>query len=305
MVGFETGDDAAVYKVDDHTALVQTVDIFPPVTDDPFLYGQIAAANSLSDVYAMGGTPKLAMNILCIPEDLDKEIIKEILRGGYSKVREASGIVCGGHTIKDNEPKYGLSVTGFVHPDRILKNAGAKEGDILILTKALGTGILNTALKGDLLEKSTVSKLCDSMTSLNKYAAEQFSDFPISSCTDITGFGLLGHSFEMASASEKTIVLESSALPLLPQALEMAEMGIVPQGAYNNRNWLGCSALFSENVSLALSDIMFDPQTSGGLLVAISEKEGLKLAKRLADHTPVSAVIGYVDTFSGSYLKIK
>ena len=185
MVGFDTSDDAAVYKIDDNTALIQTVDIFPPVVDDPYSYGQIAAANSLSDVYAMGGKPKLAMNVLCMPEDLDKEIILEILQGGYSKCKEADTIICGGHTIKDAEPKYGLCVSGFVHPDKILKNSTVKEGDVLILTKALGTGILNTAIKADLLEPATEKALIESMATLNKDAALALNDFSISGCTDV------------------------------------------------------------------------------------------------------------------------
>ena len=302
IVGFETSDDAAVYKINESTAIIQTVDIFPPVVDDPFSYGQIAAANSLSDVYAMGGTPKLAMNILCIPEDLDKEITAEILKGGYSKVKEAGGLICGGHTIKDNEPKYGLCVSGFIHPEKVLKNTGAKTGDILILTKELGTGILNTAIKADLLTASTVRALTDSMTELNKTAALIMRDYPVSSCTDITGFGLLGHSYEMASGSRKSFVLDSSALPFLPQAVEMAEMGIVPQGAYNNRSWMGCSSSFSEKVPLAVTDIMFDPQTSGGLLISVPEKEGLRLINTMQQHLSSVSVIGHVEDFSGTYV---
>ena len=197
LVGFDTSDDAAVYKIDENTALIQTVDIFPPVVDDPYSYGQIAAANSLSDVYAMGGRPKLAMNVLCMPEDLDKEIILEVLQGGYSKCKEADTIVCGGHTIKDNEPKYGLCVSGFVHPEKILRNNTIKEGDLLILTKAIGTGILNTAIKADLLTPDTEKALIESMASLNKEAALALDGFSVNSCTDITGFGLIGHASEI------------------------------------------------------------------------------------------------------------
>lgn len=305
LVGFETSDDAAVYRIDAHTALIQTVDIFPPVVDDPFHYGQIAAANSLSDVYAMGGKPKLAMNILCIPEDMDHEIVAEIMRGGYTKVKEAEAVICGGHTIKDSEPKYGLCVSGFIHPEQILRNANAQAGDVLILTKALGTGILNTAMKADLLCPQTQSVLTDTMTRLNKTAAQTASRYPVNSCTDITGFGLAGHAYEMASGSGKSLVIESSRLPFLPQALEMAEMGIVPKGAYNNRAWLGCSVTFHSQVSPAVTDILFDPQTSGGLLFSIPEKDGIRLARQLSDVLPTAAIIGYVEEFSGTPLIVK
>lgn len=305
LVGFDTSDDAAVYKIDDNTALIQTVDIFPPVVDDPYLYGQIAAANSLSDVYAMGGKPKLAMNILCMPEDMEKSVLLDVLQGGYSKCKEASAIICGGHTIKDNEPKYGLCVSGFVHPDHILKNSSAAEGDVLILTKALGTGILNTALKAELITAESEKALCDSMAMLNKTAAEIMTDFHVSGCTDVTGFGLMGHAHEMASGSSMTIVLESSHLPILPQALEMAEMGIVPKGAYNNRNWIGCSVASSRKVPLAITDIMFDPQTSGGLLISVPEKESQQLLTRLKDSIPAVEIVGYVKAFDGKSVRVE
>ena len=305
LVGFDTSDDAAVYKIDDNTALIQTVDIFPPVVDDPYLYGQIAAANSLSDVYAMGGKPKLAMNILCMPEDMEKSVLLDVLQGGYSKCKEASAIICGGHTIKDNEPKYGLCVSGFVHPDHILKNSSAAEGDVLILTKALGTGILNTALKAELITAESEKALCDSMAMLNKTAAEIMTDFHVSGCTDVTGFGLMGHAHEMASGSNMTIVLESLHLPILPQALEMAEMGIVPKGAYNNRNWIGCSVASSRKVPLAITDIMFDPQTSGGLLISVPEKESQQLLMRLKDSIPAVEIVGYVKAFDGKSVRVE
>lgn len=305
LVGFDTSDDAAVYKIDENTALIQTVDIFPPVVDDPYSYGQIAAANSLSDVYAMGGRPKLAMNVLCMPEDLDKKILLEVLQGGYSKCREADTIICGGHTIKDNEPKYGLCVSGFVHPKKILKNNMIKEGDLLILTKAIGTGILNTAIKADLISSDTEKALIESMAALNKDAALAMEKFPVNSCTDITGFGLIGHAGEMAEGSGMSITIESSRVPVLPQACEMAEMGIVPKGAYNNRRWTGCSAGFAESVPLAMSDVMFDPQTSGGLLISLPEKEALKLISVLKDRIPTAEIIGYVEKFSGKTVVIK
>ncbi|MBQ7703159.1 MAG: selenide, water dikinase SelD, partial [Firmicutes bacterium] len=257
MVGFDTSDDAAVYRISDDLALIQTVDIFPPVVDDPFDYGRIAAANALSDVYAMGGEPKLALNVLCIPEDLDKEITLDILRGGQDRCREAGAVICGGHSIKDKEPKYGLCVSGFVNPSRFLPNSNAKPGDVLILTKALGTGILNTAMKADLIAPSSAKAAIESMATLNKTAAEIVRRFNVNACTDVTGFGLVGHSYEMATGSKVTITLESKLLPLLPEAYDMAQMGIVPAGAYGNRNWIDCGADVIGDVDLALTDIMF------------------------------------------------
>ena len=304
LVGFDTSDDAAVYRIDENTALIQTVDIFPPVVDDPFAYGQIAAANSLSDVYAMGGTPRLAMNILCISEDLRRDVTGEILRGGYEKAREAGAVICGGHTIKDAEPKYGLCVSGFVHPDGILKNSTARQGDVLILTKALGTGILNTAAKVGLLQKSAEKELIDSMTRLNKDAAALLKEFHVSSCTDVTGFGLLGHAYEMASGSAKTLIIDSSSVPLLPQALEMAEMGVVPKGAYNNRTWTGCGVAIGDSVPLALNDILYDPQTSGGLLIAVAEEEAPRLEGRLKEIIPSCAIVGRVKDYDGKPVQV-
>ncbi len=297
LVGFDTSDDAAVFKISDDLALIQTVDIFPPIVDDPFDYGRIAAANALSDVYAMGGTPRLAMNILCIPEDLDQEITLGILRGGQDRCAEAGAVICGGHTIKDNEPKYGLCVSGFISPSKVKKNSAAKEGDILILTKALGTGILSTAMKADLPSPDTCRAVIESMATLNKKAAEIMVKYPVNACTDVTGFGLVGHSFEMASSSGLTITLDSGSLPLLPEALDMARMGIIPAGAYGNRDWIDCGATVEGDVDLALTDIMYDPQTSGGLLISIPEKEGLKLLRELQDSIPVASIVGHVERF--------
>ncbi len=273
------------------------MDIFPPVIDDPYEYGRIAAVNSLSDVYAMGGNPKLAMNIFCFPEDLPKDVVHAILQGGYEKVKEADAIITGGHTIKDAVPKYGLSVTGFAHPSEILTNSGTKPGDILILTKALGTGILTTACKTDLLNASHYKELVSSMTMLNKYAAEVMGRFKANSCTDITGFGLLGHAFEMAEGSGLSLRIDSSKLPILPGAIDMAKLGIIPGGAYTNREYLKNSVLFKEKLPVELSDIMFDPQTAGGLLISIPEKEGIKLLSALKDTVPVAEIIGSAEEF--------
>ena len=250
LVGFDTADDAAVYRIDGETAVVQTVDLFPPVVDDPFLYGAIAAANALSDVYAMGASPRLAMNICCFPEEFPQDTMSEILMGGYEKVREAGAVIAGGHTIKDPEPKYGLCVTGFAHPSAILTNGGAKEGDVLILTKPLGTGILNLAAKADLIEPASRAAASETMAQLNRAAWEIMKDYSVHSCTDITGFGLLGHCLEMARASNASLTLVGSDLPLLPQALEMARMGIIPKGAYANRTHLANHVRLSKALPL-------------------------------------------------------
>jgi len=305
LVGFDTSDDAAVYRVSDELALIQTVDIFPPVVDDPFDYGRIAAANALSDVYAMGGSPKLAMNILCIPEDLEQEVTLEILRGGYDRCKEAGAVICGGHTIKDEEPKYGLCVSGFVDPAKVLKNSEVKPGDVLILTKALGTGILNTAMKADLISKEAAKAVTESMATLNKAAAEIMVKYPVHSVTDVTGFGLAGHSYEMAKGSGVTITIDSKSLPILPQAYEMAQMGIIPSGAYGNREWISCGAAEETDVDLALTDVLYDPQTSGGLLIAIPEKDGQKLLRELRESIPVASVVGYAEERHGKPIIIK
>ena len=301
IVGFDTSDDAAVYRLDDETALIQTVDIFPPVVDDPYEYGQIAAANALSDVYAMGGKPRLALNICCFPEDLPGEVIREIMRGGYEKVGEAGAVIAGGHTIKDREPKYGLSVTGIAGLSEILMNNSVNAGDVLILTKALGTGILTTAAKADMTEKSSYRALIESMSRLNRYAAEIMKDFHVSSCTDVTGFGLMGHAYEMASGSGVTVRLDHSAMPLLPEAAEMAEMGLIPAGAYKNREYLAGAADVGENVPLEIEDILYDPQTSGGLLIAVPQEEGEELARRLRENGENAAVIGCAEEKKGEY----
>ena len=273
------------------------MDIFPPAVDDAYEYGQIAAANSLSDVWAMGGEARLCMNILMFPEHLPFETVQAILRGGYDKVAEAEAIVVGGHTIKDDIPKYGLCVSGVVHPDRILRNNSIQKGDVLILTKALGTGILTTAWKGSLLTVPQQRELLSSMEMLNRYAAqtmEHFSD--IHACTDVTGFGLLGHAYEMAAGSNLSIAIDSMALPALDGAVDAAAMGLVPAGAYKNREYLDKLVNIGPSVPDSLSDLMFDPQTSGGLLISVPEKTGIELVKRLNEKCPAARIIGQVET---------
>ena len=293
-MGIDTADDAGVYRLNDETALIQTLDFFTPIVDDPYLFGQIAATNSLSDVYAMGGKPLTAMNIVTFPIcRLAPEVLLAILSGGQQKIAEAGAVMLGGHTIDDDEPKYGLSVTGVVHPDKVLSNAGAQPGDALILTKAIGTGVLYTALKAELFPAG-VAAAAASMTQLNRYAAEVMTRFPVHACTDITGFGLLGHAFELAAGSAVDLELDSRAVPLLPDAAEAAGMGLVPAGAYANRDYLK-QVDFQPDVPVNLQDLLFDPQTSGGLLISLAEDLAADLLTELhAAGVAVAARIGRV-----------
>lgn len=294
LVGIDTADDAGVYQLDDNTALIQTLDFFTPVVDSPYLFGQIAAANSLSDVYAMGGKPLTAMNIVGFPiGTIASSVLADILRGGQSKVAEAGAVILGGHTIDDAEPKYGLSVTGIVHPGRIWTNAGARSGDVLVLTKALGTGVLTTAARADMFPEGVAAAQV-SMATLNRVAAETADNYAVHACTDITGFGLLGHLYEMASASGVKAEVDSRALPLLPEAAEAAGMGLVPGGAYANREYL-TKVVFQDEVPENIKDICFDPQTSGGLLFSVPVSEGDKLLAALqAAGVADASVIGRV-----------
>lgn len=272
LVGVETSDDAAIYKVNDELALIQTLDFFTPVVDDPYLFGQIAAANSLSDVYAMGGEPRTALNIVGFPNCLDPKILGRILEGGASKVLEAGAILAGGHSIQDDEPKYGLSVTGFVNPNKIFKNYGSQPGDVIIITKQVGSGLINTAIKAEMAEKSQIDEVVTVMTSLNKKAKEVIENYPISACTDITGFGLAGHAMEMASSSKVTFEIDVNKVPYIDGALEMAKMGLVPAGTYNNKDYIS-GDVESINIEECYLDLMYDPQTSGGLLITLAESE--------------------------------
>lgn len=301
LVGIETSDDAAVYKINEDTAIIQTLDFFTPVVDDPYTFGQIAAANSLSDIYAMGGKPTVAMNIVCFPNCLPIEVLGEILKGGADKVLEAGAVVVGGHSVQDEEPKFGLSVMGMVHPEKVLKNHGCRPGDVAIITKPLGTGIINTAIKGEVASREAYETAVKVMTTLNKYAGEIVARHEISACTDITGFGLMGHAYEMASASDVTIRLFKDKLPCIKEAREYAEMGLVPEGSYNNRAYLeGKYELVS--VEDWQADILFDPQTSGGLLVTCSPEESEKLLEELNRLELKSSVIGRAEEYSGKHI---
>ena len=267
-MGIETSDDAAIYKITDDVALIQTVDFFTPIVDDPYTFGQIAAANSLSDVYAMGGEPKIALNIVGFPSCLDPGILGDILAGGADKVKEAGAVLVGGHSVQDDEPKYGLCVSGFVHPDKIFKNYGCKPDDVLILTKQIGTGIINTAIKAEMASKSAIDEAVQVMSSLNKKAKEVVDHYQVNACTDITGFGLLGHCVEMAEASQVTFELSVDSIAYLDDAIEYAKMGLVPAGAYKNRSYSQDKIDF-QYVKEHFVDLLYDPQTSGGLLLSV------------------------------------
>ncbi len=295
IVGYDKSDDASVYVIDENTALVQTTDFFPPIVDDPFLYGVIGATNALSDVYAMGGTPRLALNIMCITDAMDKETVQEILRGGYDTAYRADTIITGGHTISGAEPIYGLAVSGFVHPDKVLRNCGAKAGDVLLLTKPLGIGILTTTLKAGLLDDKALEKrIYDQMATLNRAARDIMVKYPVHSCTDVTGFALLGHGYEMASGSGCTLHIDTASVPYHKEAYAFAEMGLIPAGAYRNRQFAEPGVKAAPTVTRAMQDILYDPQTSGGLLIAVPEKEAPALLRELQDSIPAAAEIGYV-----------
>lgn len=304
IVGIETSDDAAVYKLSDEIAVIQTLDFFTPVVDDPYTFGQIAAANSLSDVYAMGGKPTLALNIVCFPNCLNIDILGEILKGGADKVIEAGAIVIGGHSVQDDEPKYGLSVMGIVHPSKVLKNFGCKVGEVLILTKPLGTGIIATAIKAELASKEAYDVAVEVMTTLNKYAGEIIIEHDISACTDITGFGIMGHCYEMAKGSNISLKLFKENIPYIKEAKEYAQIGLVPEGSYNNRKYLeGKYELRS--VPEWFEDILFDPQTSGGLLVSCTKTEASKLMIKLNELKLKSQIIGEVIPLQDKYIIVE
>ncbi len=304
IVGIETSDDAAVYKLSDDLAAIQTLDFFTPVVDDPYTFGQIAAANSLSDVYAMGGKPTVALNIVCFPNCLNIEVLGEILKGGADKVIEAGAVVIGGHTVSDDEPKYGLSVMGIVHPDKVLKNYGSKEGEVLILTKPLGTGILTTAIKADMASKEAYNEGVEVMSTLNKYAGEIITEHYVSACTDVTGFSIMGHGYEMASASNVTFRLYKDKLPIIEGIKEYAMMGLVPAGSYNNKNYLD-GKYELKNVELWMEDLLFDPQTSGGLLISTTKEESVRIMEKLDKLELKSAIIGEVISLQEKYIIVE
>ncbi len=296
LVGLDRADDAGVYKISDDLALIQTVDFFTPVVDDPYAFGQIAAANALSDIYAMGGTPKTAMNLVGFPlKTMEIGVLRQIILGGLNKISEAQVVLVGGHSVEDSELKYGLSVTGFIHPKRILTKKNIKPGDRLILTKPLGIGIVNTAIKGGLASESVIQEAITLMTTLNRCAAEVMSAFAVSACTDITGFGLIGHLAEMVVDSGCGMTIHANRLPMIPEARDYAAIGLIPAGAYKNREFRESMVTFSSGVDRVVRDICFDPQTSGGLLISIPDAQADRLLQRLLDGgVSHAAIIGEV-----------
>ena len=298
IAGMASLDDAGVYKLADDLAIIQTIDFFTPIVDEPYVFGQIAVANALSDVYAMGGKPLTALNIVCFPTNsMDISVLKEILRGGLDKMREAGVTLIGGHSVDDTELKYGLSVAGVVHPEKVLTNAGAQAGDKLILTKRLGTGILSTALKAGIADKQSVADITTSMTALNKEASELMQAVGAHACTDITGFALLGHACQVAQNSQVGMELHFASVPFLPKAEEFAKRGYCPAGLHRNREFYSKMVEFAPQVPAPVKDMLFDPQTSGGLLISLAPKAAESLLDRLREAgVPQAAIIGEVVT---------
>lgn len=295
IVGLETSDDAGVFRINKDTALIQTLDFLTPVTDDPYEFGQIAAANSLSDVYAMGGTPLTAMNIVCFPSaDFAEEVLQQTLQGGLDKIHESGATLVGGHSVDDPEFKYGLSVTGVVHPDQVLTNHGIRTGDQIILTKPVGTGIVATALKGKLADAATTRQMVKIMSTLNRDAAEVMARFDVGGCTDVTGFGLAGHLLEMARGGRKNIDLFTAAVPIIDNAANWAAMGMVPGGTFRNRRYCESGMVIPGQMDKIVLDLMFDPQTSGGLLISVKKKDAQNCLLAMQDRGIPVALVGEV-----------
>lgn len=301
IVGFDKSDDAGVFRLSDDLALVQTLDFFTPVADDPEIYGQIAAINSINDVYAMGGTPISALSIVCYPQKGDWDVLGQILAGGQKAMNADGVVVIGGHSVDDKEMKFGYAVTGTIHPDKVLSNAGAKAGDVLILTKPIGTGAINTAVKYGKASESTVAAAVKAMTTSAREASKTMVRRGANACTDITGFGLLGHAYEMAKASDVTLIIVSKDVPLLPDVLELIAMGMLTRGDKNNRVYVGETVRIERNVSGTMQSALFDPQTAGGLLISMSESS----AEKFLIDVPEAVVIGNVGEKTDKLIEVK
>jgi selenide, water dikinase len=291
LVGFDTADDAGVYRLTAELALVQTVDFFPPMVDDPFSFGGIAAANALSDVYAMGGRPVSSLTIVAFPAKGDMEDLEEILKGGAEKMREAGCSILGGHSIADDEIKFGYAVTGLVHPDRIKANAGARSGDALVFTKRIGTGVISTALKRGIAAERHVAASVEQMLTLNRRACEEMLRFDVHGCTDVTGFGLIGHAREMAVASGVTVEIDVDRVQFLPGAIDYVRQGAIAGGLRNNREFASCAVETAVEISPQIEDLLYDPQTSGGLLIALPERDAAELERTLAGAYRIGRVV--------------
>jgi selenide,water dikinase len=305
LVGLDTSDDAGVYKLNDDLAIVQTVDFFTPIVDDPYSFGQIAAANALSDIYAMGGKPLTVLNIVAFPiQKLDKQVLSDILRGASEKVKEAGATLVGGHSIDDNEPKFGLAVTGLIHPEKVRTNAGAKPGDKLILTKPIGVGILTTSIKKDQLSEAEVARVTQVMSTLNKTAAEIMEPYEVHACTDITGFGLMGHASEMAKGSGAGINIVKEQVPVLPRVRKLAEEGFVPGGTKNNFAYLQDSITFPETMDQIDQWILCDAVTSGGLLISVTPEQAEDLLEKLVQAGVEASLIGEVTSEHAGHIVV-
>lgn len=305
LVGLDTSDDAGVYKLNDELAIVQTVDFFTPIVDDAYMFGQIAAANSLSDVYAMGAQPLTVLNIVGFPiKKLDQSILADILRGAGDKVAESGATLVGGHSIDDAEPKFGLACTGTIHPDKVRANAGAQAGDRLILTKPIGVGIQTTAIKRDLLTEEQLNKVMNVMATLNKTAAETMQKYDVHACTDVTGFGLLGHASEMAKGSDVGLIVEQSSVPVLQGTRELADQGIVPGGSKANHKWLSDCVKYEAGIDEVDQWILCDAVTSGGLLIAVNENDASRLLDDLLSQDVEASIIGYATDSHPGHIQV-
>lgn len=300
IVGFETADDAGVFRLDDERALVQTVDFFTPVADDPEIYGRIAAVNSLNDVYAMGGTPLSALSIVCFPQKGDWEILGKILLGGQQALNDEGVAVIGGHSVDDQEIKFGYAVTGIVETKKVIKNSGARAGDVLILTKPIGTGVISTGIKFQKASKEAESEALKTMTTSARDASKTMVELQANGCTDITGFGLLGHAFEMAKASQTTLTINADNVPLLPEVLDLIAQKMLTRGDKNNREYVGKTIKINNGVSTAMQSALFDPQTAGGLLISIQEEKAAEFMSRV----PNSHIIGRVEKLKDFLIEV-
>ncbi len=301
LVGYETSDDAGVFRINDNLALVQTVDFFTPIVDEPEIYGQIAAINSLNDIYAMGGIPISALSIVCYPQKGDFDILGEILLGGQKALNRENVVVLGGHSIDDQEMKFGYAVTGIIDPKKIVKNSGAKAGDVLILTKPIGTGVISTAIKFNKTNERVKNESVKTMTTSVREASKIMQEVEANGCTDITGFGLLGHAYELAKASNVTLEIESAKVPLLPDIIKLIKEKMLTRGDKNNRAYVGETVKFSDNVSKEMQSALFDPQTAGGLLISLGADRADYFTKRIKE----SKVIGSVKNYEGIFIDVK
>jgi selenide,water dikinase len=299
LIGFNLADDAGVYRISDELALIQTLDFLTPMVDDPYCFGQIAAANALSDVYAMGGEPLTAMNIVCYPSCLDVSVMRQIIEGGQSKIHEAGAVLMGGHTVDDNELKYGLAVTGAIRPDRIVSNQGAVPGDYIFITKPLGIGIVATGIKAGMVSSDTVNQAVRWMSTLNRGAKNAMNKVGARAATDITGFGLLGHLSEMAAASRVKVMVWADRLPAIDGVFELASLGLIPAGAYANRDYLKEKVRIDEEIPIYLRDLMFCPETSGGLVIAVNPSRKEEMVNALESENLEAIIIGLVAPGSG------